>query len=44
MLGVAVVGGARYAFTPETTWSLLAAGLGVLGAVAAAARLTRKAG
>ena len=43
MLGVAVVGGARYAFTPETMWSLLAAGLGVLGAAAAAARLTRKA-
>jgi hypothetical protein len=44
MLGIAVVGGARYAFTPETTWSLLAAGLGVLGAAATAARLTRKAG
>jgi len=44
MLGIAVVGGTRYAFTPETTWSLLAAGLGVLGAAATASRLTRKAG
>ena len=44
MLGVAVVGGARYAFTPETTWSLLAAGLGVLGVAATAARLARTAG
>ena len=43
-LHLAVVGGARYAFTPETTWSLLAAGLGVLGAAATAARLARKAG
>jgi hypothetical protein len=43
MLGVAVVGGARYAFTPETTWSLLAAGLGLVGAAATAARLARKA-
>jgi hypothetical protein len=32
MLGIAVVGAARYAFTPETTWSLLAVGLGALGA------------
>jgi hypothetical protein len=44
MLGIAVVGGARYAFTPETTWSLLATGLGVLGAGATAARLARTAG
>lgn len=44
MLGIAVVGGARYAVTPEVTWSLLATGLGVLGAVATAARLTRQAG
>jgi hypothetical protein len=43
MLGVAVVGGARYAFTPETTWSLMAAGLGLLGAAAAVARLARTA-
>ena len=43
MLGVAVVGGARYAFTPETTWSLMAAGVGLLGAAAAVARLARTA-
>jgi hypothetical protein len=42
MLGVAVVGAARLAFTPETTWSLLALGLGVLGA--AASGLARRAG
>ena len=44
LAGIAVVGGARYAFTPETTWSLLALGLGVLGTAAAAARLARRAG
>jgi hypothetical protein len=44
MLGIAVVGGARYAFTPETTWSLLAAGLGLVGAAAAGARLASRAG
>jgi hypothetical protein len=44
MLGVAVVGGARYAFTPETTWSLMAAGIGLVGAVATGARLPRSAG
>jgi hypothetical protein len=44
MAGIAVVGGARYLFTPETTWSLLAAGLGLLGAAAVVARLARRAG
>ena len=44
MVGIALVGGARYLFTPETTWSLLAAGLGLLGAAAVAARLARRAG
>jgi hypothetical protein len=44
MLGIALVGGARFAFTPETTWSLLAAGLGLLGAAATGARLARQGG
>ena len=45
MLGIAVVGGARYAFTPEVTWSLLATGLGVLGARCGDRRAaTRRAG
>jgi hypothetical protein len=44
MAGIAVVGGARYLFTPETMWSLLAAGLGLLGAAAVVARLARRAG
>jgi hypothetical protein len=44
MVGIAVVGGARFVFTPEATWSLLAAGLGVVGAAATAARLARRAG
>jgi hypothetical protein len=44
MAGIAVVGGARWAFTPEVTWSLLAVGLGVLGAGAAFIRLARRAG
>jgi hypothetical protein len=44
MAGIAVVGAARFLFTPETTWSLLAAGLGLLGAAAVAARLARRAG
>jgi hypothetical protein len=44
MLGIAFTGGARFAFTPETTWSLLALGLGVLGAAATALRLARRAG
>jgi hypothetical protein len=44
MLGIAVVGGARFAFTPETTWSLLALGLGVVGAAATGLRLARRAG
>jgi hypothetical protein len=44
MLGIAVVGGARYAFTPDTTWSLLAAGLGLLGVAATGARLAGTAG
>jgi hypothetical protein len=43
LLGVAVVGGARYAFTPETTWSLVAVGLGVVGAAVAGVRLARRA-
>lgn len=42
MLGVALVGAARFAFTPDTTWSLLAGGLGAVGAVAAG--LPRRAG
>ena len=44
MLGITVVGAARFAFTPETTWSLTAAGLGIVGAAATAARLARRAG
>ena len=44
MLGITVVGAARFAFTPETTWSLTAAGLGIVGAVATTARLARRAG
>jgi hypothetical protein len=44
LLGIAVVGAARFAFTPETTWSLTAVALGVLGASAAGARLARAAG
>jgi hypothetical protein len=44
MVGIAVVGGARFTFTPDTTWSLLTAGLGLVGAAATAARLTRTAG
>jgi hypothetical protein len=41
MLGTLVVGATRYLLTPEVTWSLLALGLGVLGAAAALARLAR---
>ena len=44
MLGIALVGAARFAFTPETTWSLMTAGLGLLGAAAVTARLARRAG
>jgi hypothetical protein len=44
MAGITVVGGARYLFTPETTWSMLAAGLGLLGVAAGTARLARRAG
>jgi hypothetical protein len=44
LLGTGVVGAARVAFTPETTWSLVAVGLGVVGAAAVAARLARRSG
>jgi hypothetical protein len=44
MLGLAVIGGARFAFTPDVAWSLAAVGLGVLGAAATFARLARSAG
>jgi len=42
MLGTLVVGATRFLLTPEATWSLLAIGLGVLGAAAALARLARR--
>lgn len=44
MLGTLVVGAARYLGTPEVTWSLLAVGLGAVGAVVAVARLARRDG
>ncbi len=44
MAGIAVVGAARYAFTPDTTWSLIAVVLGCVGVAAVAARLARRAG
>jgi len=44
MLGIAVVGGARYALTPETTWSLAALALGAVGAAVTGMRLARRAG
>jgi hypothetical protein len=42
MVGTLVVGAARYLLTPEVTWSLVAVGLGALGAAAALARLARR--
>jgi hypothetical protein len=44
MLGTLAVGAARYALTPDATWSLVAVGLGVVGALATAARLARRVG
>ena len=44
MLGTLGIGAARFLITPEVTWSLVAVGLGVVGAVAALARLARRDG
>jgi hypothetical protein len=44
MLGTLAIGAARFLITPEVTWSLLAVGLGALGAAAAVARLARRDG
>ena len=44
LAGLAFVGAARYAFTPDVVWSLGALALGIAGAVAAGARLARRAG
>ncbi len=43
-LGTLWIGAARFLITHETTWSLLAVGLGVVGTAAVAARLARRAG
>ncbi len=44
MVGTLWIGAARFLVTGESTWSVLAVGLGVVGALAAAARLARRAG
>jgi hypothetical protein len=44
MAGITVVGAARFVFTPDVRWSVVAVTLGIVGAAAVAARLARRAG